>query len=245
MFTVRPHPPKGPSSAPFTSPGGAVVAFGGRFPALFLLLWACPCIFVCLLLCTLFLGICAPGLSAVELYFFVFALVAPLGWAAPPPHIRGSSPRPVGRWLWSFSVSRSFPRPAFCSLLLGVPSPLLLSALWPVFLPGPRSALRSLFSLCPFFSSWYSFYPCFLSGSVLCFLVHLFCLSLLYFLSLCFLIFFYLFLFISICPPEGLRKGRVGVGTLSSGGCGRWVRPWGKHYFNPTLPYEGLKECMS
>lgn len=115
MFTVRPHPPKGPSSAPFTSPGGAVVAFGGRFPALFLLLWACPCIFVCLLLCTLFLGICAPGLSAVELYFFVFALVAPLGWAAPPPHIRGSSPRPVGRWLWSFSVSRSFPRPAFCS----------------------------------------------------------------------------------------------------------------------------------
>lgn len=75
MFTVRLHPPKGPSSAPFTSPGGAVVAFGGRFPALFLLLWACPCIFVCLLLCTLFLGICAPGLLAVELYFFAFALV--------------------------------------------------------------------------------------------------------------------------------------------------------------------------
>lgn len=38
MFTVRPHPPKGPSSAPFSSPGGAVVAFGGRFPALLLLL---------------------------------------------------------------------------------------------------------------------------------------------------------------------------------------------------------------
>lgn len=38
MFTVRSHPPKGPSSAPFSSPGGAVVAFGGRFPALLLLL---------------------------------------------------------------------------------------------------------------------------------------------------------------------------------------------------------------
>lgn len=38
MFTVRPHSPKGPSSAPFSSPGGAVVAFGGRFPALLLLL---------------------------------------------------------------------------------------------------------------------------------------------------------------------------------------------------------------
>lgn len=159
MFTVRPHPPKGPSSAPFTSPGGAVVAFGGRFPALFLLLWACPCTFVCLLLCTLFLGICAPGLSAVELYFFAFALVVLLGWAAPPPHIRGSSPRSVGRWLWSFSVSRSFPRPALCSLLLGapfflgpsfflVPSPPLLSALWPVFLlgsvPRPPARLSSL-----------------------------------------------------------------------------------------------------
>lgn len=38
MFTVRSHSPKGPSSAPFSSPGGAVVAFGGRFPALLLLL---------------------------------------------------------------------------------------------------------------------------------------------------------------------------------------------------------------
>lgn len=232
------------------------MAFGGRFPALFLLLWACPCTFVCLLLCTLFLGICAPGLSAVELYFFAFALVGLLGWAAPPPHIRGSSPRSVGRWLWSFSVSRSFPRPALCSLLLGTPfflGPSFSSSLLrrfslpfgPFFSSGPSLGPRPVFLLCPFFSSWYSFYPCFLSGSVLCFLVHLFCLVLLYFLSLCFLIFFYLFLFISICPPKGLRKGRVGVGTLSSGGCGKWVRPWGKHYFNPTLPYEGLKECMS
>lgn len=261
MFTVRPHPPKGPSSAPFTSPDGAVVAFGGRFPALFLLLWACPCIFVCLLLCTLFLGICAPGLSAVELYFFAFALVGPLGWAAPPPHIRGSSPRPVGRWLWSFSVSRSFPRPAFCPLLLVAPFFLgpsffsgsllrFFSLLFgpfpgPSFFPVPVLLFGLSFLFVPSFLLGTPFIlvssPVLLSASWYIF----FCLALLYFLSLCFLIFFYLFLFISICPPKGLRKGRVGVGTLSSGGCGKWVRPWGKHYFNPTLPYEGLKECMS
>lgn len=191
MFTVRPHPPKGPSSAPFTSPGGAVVAFGGRFPALFLLLWACPCTFVCLLLCTLFLGICAPGLSAVELYFFAFALVGLLGWAAPPPHIRGSSPRSVGRWLWSFSVSRSFPRPAFCSLLLG--APFFLGPSFCSLVPSPPASLCLL--LCPFFSSWYSFYPCFLSGSALCFLVHLFLLGPSLFLVA---LFPYIFLFIFI-----------------------------------------------
>lgn len=232
------------------------MAFGDRFPALFLLLWACPCTFVCLLLCTLFLSICAPGLSAVELYFFpslwsafsggrlrrlIFAVLL----RAPSGGGFGPSPFPV------LSLA---PRSALCFSGLLFSWALLFSSsllrrfslpFGPFFSSGPSLGPRPVFLLCPFFSSWYSFYPCFLSGSVLCFLVHLFCLVLLYFLSLCFLIFFYLFLFISICPPKGLRKGRVGVGTLSSGGCGKWVRPWGKHYFNPTLPYEGLKECMS
>lgn len=213
MFTVRPHPPKGPSSAPFTSPGGAVVAFGGRFPALFLLLWACPCTFVCLLLCTLFLGICAPGLSAVELYFFAFALVGLLGWAAPPPHIRGSSPRSVGRWLWSFSVSRSFPRPALCSLLLGAPffgvrlsplGPFSAASLCPLARFSPRvrpSAPGPPFFFVPSFplgtpfilvsspvlfsASWYIFFvwPFFIS-----------CRS----VSLYFFIYFYLFRFVRL-----------------------------------------------
>lgn len=196
MFTVRPHPPKGPSSAPFTSPGGAVVAFGDRFPALFLLLWACPCIFVCLLLCTLFLGICAPGLSAVELYFFAFALVVLLGWAAPPPHILGSSPRPVGRWLWSFSVARSFPRPVFCSLLLGAPflgvrfSPRVRpSAPGPSFFFVPSFPLGTPFILVSspvlFSASWYIFFVCpfFISCRPV---------------SLYFFIYFYLFRFVRL-----------------------------------------------
>lgn len=107
------------------------------------------------------------------------------------------------------------------------------------------SAFGAFFFLVPSFSSWDFFYPCILFGSVLCFLGHLFLFGLLNFLSLYFLIFFYLFLFISICPSKGLRKGRVGVGTLSSGGCGRWERPWGKHYFNPTLPYFPMKDYRS
>ena len=156
MFTVRPHPPKGPSSAPFSSPGGAVVAFGGRFPALFLLLWACLCIFARLLLCTLFLGICAPGLSAVELYF-----LSSLGSA------------------FSGGRLRRLILLRFFSLLFG-----------------------ASFFLVTSFSSWYFFYPYILSGSVLCFLGHLFfvldslfsCRS----ISLYFFIYFYLFRFVRL-----------------------------------------------
>lgn len=186
MFTVRSHPPKGPPSAPFSSPGGAVVAFGGRFPALFLLLWACPCIFACLLLCTLFLGICAPGLSAVELYFFVFAWVGLLWWAAPPPY-----PSPV-----LFSASRGLLFSSGPSFFPGFRSSALVPSAFALGLLRFFSRLfGASFFLITSFSSWYFFFLYILSASVLCFLGHLFLFWTSYFLVA---LFPYIFLFIFI-----------------------------------------------
>lgn len=201
MFTVRSHPPKGPSSAPFTSPGGAVVAFGGRFPALFLLLWACPCTFVCLLLCTLFLGPFA--LPAYRPWSFIFL---PSLWSAfsggrlrrlifavllRAPSGGGFGPSP-------FPVLSLAPRSALCFSALLFSSSLLRRfslPFGPFFSSGPSLGPRPVFLLCPFFSSWYSFYPCFLSASALCFLVHLFLLGPSLFLVA---LFPYIFLFIFI-----------------------------------------------
>lgn len=71
MFTVRPHPPKGPSSAPFSSPGGAVVAFGGRFPALLLLL-GLVFVFLPVYFCVRFSWVFA--LPAYRPWSFIFCL---------------------------------------------------------------------------------------------------------------------------------------------------------------------------
>ena len=71
MFTVRPHPPKGPSSAPFSSPGGAVVAFGGRFPALLLLL-GLVFVFLPVYFCVRFSRVFA--LPAYRPWSFIFCL---------------------------------------------------------------------------------------------------------------------------------------------------------------------------
>lgn len=239
MFTVRSHPPKGPSSAPFSSPGGAVVAFGGRFPALLLLL-GLVFVFLPVYFCVRFSWVFA--LPAYRPWSFIF--LPSLGSAFSGGRLRRlillrfRSLLPGGsfflRSCLSSRVSVSRPGslcfrlgPSFCSSSFSGSS---LCFFWRPFPLGTSFSLGTSFIL---ISS-----PVLFSASCDIFS----CLSLLNFLSLYFLIFFYLFLFISICPPKGLRKGRVGVGTLSSGGCGKWVHPWGKHYFNPSLPYEGLKE---
>lgn len=241
MFTVRPHPPKGPSSAPFSSPGGAVVAFGGRFPALLLLL-GLVFVFLPVYFCVRFSWVFA--LPAYRPWSFIFLSslwsafsggrlrrLILLRFCFPWSLLRGALFSSGPSFFPGFRASVRFPSAFALGLLSALgSSPFFLSASRGAFLPCDFFSLGTPFILVSspvlFSASWDIF----------------FCFGLLNFLSLYFLIFFYLFLFISICPPKGLRKGRVGVGTLSSGGCGRWVRPWSKHYFNSTLPYEGLKE---
>lgn len=194
MFTVRPHPPKGPLSAPFSSPGGAVVAFGGRFPALFLLLWACLCIFACLLLCTLFLGICAPGLSAVELYFFVFAWVAFSGWRL--RRLILLAPSPVLFPVVSASRGSFFLRARLSSRASVPRSGFPLRSPWGFFLLLVLLRFSSLLPGAPFFlvTSFSLGTPFILVSSPVLFSASLdifFCFGLLNFLSLYFLIFFY------------------------------------------------------
>ena len=192
MFTVRPHPPKGPSSAPFSSPGGAVVAFGGRFPALLLLL-GLVFVFLPVYFCVRFSWVFA--LPAYRPWSFIFCLR--LGR---PSLVGGSAASSFSGSVLGFSVAPFFfgpvflpglpfldpgslcfrlgPSPFGCSLLLGRSSSLyLLSLLGTSFILVSSSVLFS--------ASWDIFF-------CLAFLIS--CRS----IFLYFFIYFYLFRFVRL-----------------------------------------------
>lgn len=143
MFTVRPHPPKGPSSAPFSSPGGAVVAFGDRFPALLLLL-GLVFVFLPVYFCVRFSWVFA--LPAYRPWSFIFCLrlgrPSRVGGSA-ASSFSGFGLRFAGLLFPScpsffpgFRASVRFPSAFALGLLSALgPSPFFLSAFWGVFLP--------------------------------------------------------------------------------------------------------------
>ena len=204
MFTVRPHPPKGPSSAPFSSPGGAVVAFGGRFPALLLLL-GLVFVFLPVYFCVRFSWVFA--LPAYRPWSFIF--LPSLGSVFSGGRLRRLillAPSPVLFPVVSASRGSFFFGPVF---LPGLPclGPVSLCvrlgasfcswsfSVFPLCFPGRLSSLRLLFLLVLLLSlSPLRFCSLLLGTSffVLDFLIS--CRS----ISLYFFIYFYLFRFVRL-----------------------------------------------